>query len=78
MRTVDLCIYVGYCGRSETWPHGPMRPTPPSSGALVPLTVRQFGTNYGTRVGADFRHQKRLEARFIHPQVRNGEPETEA
>jgi hypothetical protein len=55
----------------------PMRPTPPFSGALVSLTVRQFSTNFGRRACAEFRHGKRPGARFIHTQVRNGEPVTE-
>jgi hypothetical protein len=54
----------------------PMRPTPPSLGALIPLTVRHFGTNFGMHAGAGFWHGKRPEARFTHTQVQNGEPET--
>jgi hypothetical protein len=54
-----------------------MRPTPPSLGALISLTVRHFGTNFGRHACAEFRHGKRPEARFTHTQVRNGEPVTE-
>jgi hypothetical protein len=53
-----------------------MRPTPPSLGALIPLTVGHFGTNFRRHACAGFRHGKRREARFSHTQVRNGEPET--
>jgi hypothetical protein len=53
-----------------------MRPTPPSSGALISLTVRQFSTNFERHACAEFRHGKRTEAGFIHTQVRNGDQET--
>jgi hypothetical protein len=45
----------------------PMRPTPPTWRALVSLTVRQIGTIFGTRVGAEFLHGKTLGARFSLP-----------
>ena len=50
-----------------TWPHGPMRPTPPTWGALFPLTVRRFGPNCGTHTWADFMHGKTLSAGFYFP-----------
>ena len=51
----------------------PMRPTPPTWGALVPLTVRQISMICGTCVGTGFWRRNRSEARLIHPQVQNGE-----
>jgi hypothetical protein len=47
-----------------TWPHGPMRPTPPTLGAQDPLTVRNFGTNFGMHMCVGFRHGKCPEARL--------------
>jgi hypothetical protein len=44
-------------GVRGTWPHGPMRPTPPSSGALISLTVRQIGAFCGTRVCWVYAHE---------------------
>jgi hypothetical protein len=57
-----------------TWPHAP---NTSELGALVPVNVRQFDTNFGTCMGAEFRHGKRSEARFTFTQVQNGEPVTE-
>jgi hypothetical protein len=56
----------------------PHAPNTSDLGGLVPLTVRKIGVFCGTCGCAEFRHQKRSEAGFIHPQVRNGERETEA
>jgi hypothetical protein len=39
--------------------------------------VRHFGTNFRRRVGAEFRHGKRPEARFTFTQVQYGKPVTE-
>jgi hypothetical protein len=64
-------------GARGTWPHGPMRPTPPFLGAVIPLTVQHFGTDFGRHACAEFRHEKFLEARFTHTRGQNGEPGTE-
>jgi hypothetical protein len=60
-----------------TWPYvPPMRPIPPTLGALIPLTVRHFGTNFRRHVCTGCRHGNHVEARFIHTQVQNGKPVT--